>query len=105
MKPSEVLLLLTALCGIICLFAQIMKRKRRSLMNPSGNRYGGRFYHKIVEISESFFPVLLLVLVMRSFVVEAFRIPSGSMEPTLLLWTKSALIRPYAMGDGFSRTR
>jgi signal peptidase I len=37
-----------------------------------------------VEYSRSFFPVILVVLVLRSFVVEPFRIPSGSMMPTLL---------------------
>ncbi len=36
-----------------------------------------------VEYSRSFFPVILIVLLLRSFVVEPFRIPSGSMMPTL----------------------
>jgi len=39
---------------------------------------------RIVEYSKSFFPVFLIVLVLRSFIVEPFRIPSNSMMPTLL---------------------
>ncbi len=39
----------------------------------------------LVEMAKSFFPIVLIVLVIRSFVVEPFRIPSGSMMPTLLV--------------------
>jgi signal peptidase I len=38
-----------------------------------------------VEYGASFFPVILIVFCLRSFVVEPFKIPSGSMIPTLLV--------------------
>ena len=37
-----------------------------------------------VDYARSFFPVILLVLVLRSFLYEPFRIPSDSMMPTLI---------------------
>jgi signal peptidase I len=39
----------------------------------------------MVDYARSFFPVFFIVLILRSFVVEPFRIPSASMMPTLLI--------------------
>lgn len=51
----------------------------------------------LVEYSKSFFPVLLFVLVLRSFVAEPFRIPSSSMMPTLLIGD-FILVNKFAYG-------
>ena len=39
----------------------------------------------LVEYAHSFFPIVFVVLILRSFIAEPFRIPSGSMMPTLLI--------------------
>jgi signal peptidase I len=39
----------------------------------------------VVEYARSFFPIVLIVFLLRSFIAEPFRIPSGSMMPTLLV--------------------
>ena len=49
------------------------------------------------EWSHALFPVLLLVLLLRTFAVEPFRIPSGSMMPTLLVGDL-ILVNKYSYG-------
>ena len=51
----------------------------------------------IVEYARSFFPVIFAVLILRSFVAEPFRIPSGSMMPTLLVGD-FILVNKFAYG-------
>ena len=42
------------------------------------------YEHPVVEYSKAFFPIIVLVLILRSFIAEPFKIPSDSMVPTLL---------------------
>jgi signal peptidase I len=73
-----ILTLLTLFTGLVVVFDRFYLRKRQ---RDAG---GNRAMSTIVDYSRSFFPVLLFVLVIRSFIFEPFRIPSGSMMPTLL---------------------
>lgn len=59
---------------------------QRMTMIWGGIRIGGKVkMPAVIEYSRSFFPILLLVLVLRTFFYEPYRIPSGSDKPTLLI--------------------
>ena len=75
------LLLLTLVSGLVWLADILFLRRARE----RGKGAEAPREPIIVEYSKAFFPVLAVVLVLRAFVVEPFRIPSGSMMPTLLV--------------------
>jgi signal peptidase I len=80
-----VLVLLTLLTGVIgALDRWAFERARKSAaMELHGANDAFVAQRPIAEYSRSFFPVLAIVLVLRSFVIEPFQIPSSSMVPTL----------------------
>ena len=86
MNPDFSLLLvaLTAFSGLIWLVDSLFFRRRR--MDRAVQKKVQRPRDPvIIEYSRSLFPVLLIVLMFRSFLFEPFKIPSGSMIPTLLV--------------------
>lgn len=88
-----ILTVLTLFSGLVVALHRFWLRKKWE----SGGEQPPRALLTLVEYSRSFFPVLLLVLVIRSFVFEPFRIPSGSMMPTLLQGDY-IFVKKYAYG-------
>ncbi len=50
-----------------------------------GIKIPGAVMPKVIEYARAFFPILLLVLILRTWFFEPYRIPSGSDKPTLLI--------------------
>ena len=81
MDFALILVVATFVTGLIWLFDSLVLKKGRVAALARGTAVHEPI---VVEYAKSFFPILLLVLLIRSFLLEPFRIPSGSMMPTLL---------------------
>jgi signal peptidase I len=79
MKFEEILVVATALMGLVWLFDIIFLKSKKNVQQGNISREP-----IVVEYARSFFPILLIVLILRSFLAEPFRIPSGSMKPGLI---------------------
>jgi signal peptidase I len=88
MNFALILVVLSFVSGFIYLLDIIFWAKKRGPDQKPG---------RIIEYSRSFFPVFFIVLLLRSFLIEPFRIPSGSLEPTLLVGDFVA-VNKYAYG-------
>ncbi|MDB5814590.1 MAG: lepB [Rhodocyclales bacterium] len=88
MDFALILFLLSVVTGILWCYDVFKARKQRVKGTPDP---------WWVEYGASFFPVILPIFMLRSFWVEPFRIPSGSMIPTLLVGD-FILVNKYAYG-------
>ena len=80
---SFFLVLATIVTGVIWAVDAYAFKPRR-LQRAGGSAATAVHEPVVVEYARSFFPIILVVLVIRSFLFEPFRIPSDSMMPTLL---------------------
>ncbi|MDD9896656.1 MAG: signal peptidase I [Gammaproteobacteria bacterium] len=109
---SVVLVSLVAFCGALWLLDTLLIKKGRDQAIEQYKRVQAKGKSEeevsnalaelaeeplVIEYAKSFFPVLLIVLILRSFLIEPFQIPTGSMVPTLEVGD-FILVNKYAYG-------
>jgi signal peptidase I len=82
---SAVLLAISVVTGVVwVLDVLFFRRLRVAAAQAAGKDFASIPEPGTVDYARSFFPVALVVLVLRAFIFEPFRIPSDSMMPTLV---------------------
>jgi signal peptidase I len=109
---SIVLVSLVVFCGALWLIDSLLIKKARltAVENYKRTQAKGRKEEEVataveeilkeplaIEYAKSFFPVLVIVLIFRSFLIEPFQIPTGSMIPTIEVGD-FILVNKYAYG-------
>jgi signal peptidase I len=67
----NILAILTVFTGTVTLVDFFLQKKQKS-------------HFVIIEYCRSFFPIFLIVLIIRSFLFQLYRVPTGSLEPTVM---------------------
>jgi len=77
-----VILWLTLVSGLIWLVDSLLWARKRALIATEDKRQIKQ--PLVVDYAKSLFPIFIIVLVIRAFVFQPYRVPTGSLEPTIM---------------------